>query len=75
MIMTFNKEKGTVRPYKMQWNKDDIIFTEVTYHHLIKQGIQLIHVFHVTDGTMDYRLHLDTQTLHWKLMEVSDGNS
>jgi len=74
MLTIFDKDRGKVVPYKMRWKNEDIIFKEVTYHHMTRQGRQILHVFHVTDGIMDFRLHLDTQNLHWKLMEVSDGN-
>lgn len=75
IITVYNKDKASVVPYKMKWKNNEIVFNEVTYHHLVRQGRLIIHVFHVTDGTMDYRLHLHTDTLHWKLIEVSDGNS
>ena len=75
MMLAYNKDKGTVKPHIMKWKQQYITIQEVTYHHLIKKGRELIHVFHATDGHLDFRLHLDTQTLHWKLMEVSDGNS
>lgn len=75
MLLAYNKETGIVKPHIMRWNKKYITFKEVTYHHLIKKGRTAIHVFHVTDGTLDFRLHFDTQTLHWKLKEVTDGNS
>lgn len=75
MMLVFNKDKSIVKPYKMRWGEKYVTFTEVTYHHIIRKGMDLTHVFHVTDGSMDYRLHLDTRSLHWKLMEVSDGNS
>lgn len=74
VLSIYNKDTGVVKPHKMRWKNDYINFTETTYHHLVKQGRHMFHVFHVTDGTMDFRLHLDTQTLHWKLIEVSDGN-
>jgi len=75
MLLAYNKEKGVVKPHLMRWKNRYIPIKEVTYHHLVKSGRELTHVFHVTDGAMDYRLHLNTLTLHWKLVEVSDGNS
>jgi hypothetical protein len=33
----------------------------------------LLHYFSVTDGTLDFRLQCDTDTLHWTLEEVTDG--
>jgi len=74
VVSVYNKDKGSVKPFKMRWKTHDIVFSEVTYHHLVREGRNILHVFHVTDGVMDYRLHLDTQTLHWKLIEISDGN-
>lgn len=75
VISIYNKDNASVMPYRMKWRNNYIVFKEVAYHHLVRQGRLIIHVFHVTDGSMDYRLHLYTDTLHWKLIEVSDGNS
>ena len=75
MITVFNKDTGIVKPHKMRWGNRYIDITEVTYHHLIKEGKKIFHVFHVTDGNLDYRLHCNTENLHWQLIEVSDGNS
>jgi hypothetical protein len=49
------------------------IITNVGLHHTYRSGRTLIHIFSVTDDTMFYRLELNTETLHWLLTEVSDG--
>jgi hypothetical protein len=75
VITSFNREKGFVMPRKIRWQGRDYIIKNVSYHHKIKEGRKLIHIFHVTDGVLDFRLKLDTENLFWILEEVCDGTS
>lgn len=74
VVMIFSQKNNKAYPYKMLWRQSEIIFSEITYHHLVREGRVVSHIFHATDNTNDYKLILDTQTLNWKLIEVSDGN-
>ena len=73
VICSYNNENGTVIPRRIYWRKRNYVITQLTYHHKIKQGRTLLHIFHVTDGTMDFSLNLDTDNLHWTLEEICDG--
>ena len=75
VITSFNREKCFVMPCKIRWQGRDYIIKAVSYHHKIKEGKKLIHIFHVTDGVLDFRLRLDTENLFWILEEVCDGTS
>lgn len=74
-LTSYNRETGKVTPKKIRWQGREIIFQKCSYHHKIWQGRILLHIFHVTDGTIDYRLQLNTDTLQTVLEEISDGGT
>lgn len=73
IVTSYNRSNGLAMPCKMRWQGREYFFEKLTYHHKIREGRTLLHIFHVTDGTTDFRLHFDTDTLHWFLKEVCDG--
>ncbi len=75
VITAYDRMKGSVMPRKMRWQGRDYLFTKLTYHHKIREGRTILHIFHVTDGCEDFRLRLDTDSLQWVLEEVCDGTS
>jgi len=75
VISSYDRMKGFVMPKKMRWQGKDYILIKLTYHHKIREGRNIQHIFHVTDGSMDFRLRLDSETLHWTLEEVTDGTA
>lgn len=75
VITLFNRETREVTPKKIRWQGRDYLITRLTYHHKIKQGRTTLHIFHVTDDNLDFRLSLDTENLQWTLEEVCDGTS
>lgn len=75
VLMSYDREKNTVMPRKMRWQGRDYVFTKLSYHHRIRAGRTLLHIFHVTDGASDFRLRFDTDTLHFTLEEICDGNT
>ncbi len=75
MITSYNHEKNKAVPYKMRWRLRDYFIKKIAYHHTIREGRNLFHIFHVSDGNLDFRLKFDTENLDWVLEEVSDGNS
>lgn len=75
VITLFDCEKRVVLPKKIRWQGRDYFILKLSYHHKIKQGTITFHIFHVTDGNMDFRLSLNTDNLHWTLEEVCDGTT
>jgi len=75
VVMVSSKKHNKAYPYKMRWKEREIVFSETTYHHMIREGRLVSHIFHTTDKITDYKLSFDTQNLSWRLLEVSDGNS
>lgn len=73
VITVYSRETGQVIPRKIRWQGRDYLIKQLTYYHRIRQGRLLLHIFHVTDGIIDFRLSFNSETLHWKLEEVSDG--
>ena len=76
VIVSYNRETGKVTPRKMRWQGREYFFTDKpSYLYKAREGRNIIHVFHMTDGSMDFKLRLDSETLHWTLMEVTDGTA
>jgi hypothetical protein len=73
VIVTFNK-KGTINnlcyPYKMNWEGQEIKFTELGLRHPTSKGQRMIHVFDMSDGHSDYRLEFDAEGLAWTLSTI-----
>ena len=69
-------DSGTnqVIPKHLKWQGRLHTINQIGLHHTYRTGRTLIHVFSVTDGTMFFRLELNTENLHWLLTEVSDGH-
>jgi hypothetical protein len=72
VVFVYNAADGSIMPRKLQWRNREYILTKLGYHHAVRQGRTLMHIFHVTDDTTAFRLRLDTETLHWILEEVYD---
>jgi len=70
---TFDSEKRTVRPRALVWNGRLYGVVKVGLHHKFRQGRTLYHVFSVASKSMFFRLVLNTENLHWRLEEISDG--
>jgi hypothetical protein len=73
ILMLYNRQSRQVKPEQMRWQGRLVKFSRLAFHHTIREGKKLIHIFSVSNGTMDFRLSLDTETLFWTLEEVSDG--
>lgn len=75
VISAYSQEKERFIPYKMRWRLRDYFIKRLAYHHKIREGRTLYHIFHVTDGNLDFKMSFDTETLSWILEEVSDGSA
>jgi len=73
VLSIYERLGARVMPAKIKWNGRVYKITKLGFHHKVKIGQTLNHIFSVTDGKMFFRLRLDTDTLHWFLEEVSDG--
>lgn len=71
--LVFNCEKLKVFPKSIIWNKRIYPILKVGLHHTYHEGRTLYHVFSVVSETLFFRLVLNTDDLHWKVEEISDG--
>lgn len=70
---TFDSDKRQVTPKALVWNGRLYGIKKVGLHHKFKQGRTLFHVFSVASKSMFFRIVLNTDNLHWRLEEISDG--
>ncbi len=75
VISSYSHEKNRFILYKIRWRLRDYFIKKLAYHHKIREGRELLHIFHVTDGNLDFKLQFNTENLNWILEEVSDGNA
>lgn len=71
--LLFNHLKRSVSPTSLYWRGRRYTITQIGLHHCLREGRVLLHVFSVSDGTTAFKLELNTETLGWKLLEVSDN--
>jgi len=75
VVMYYSARKRLAVPYLIMWQGKEYKIGKIGYHHTIKNGTVLHHIFELVDEeeTLWFRLNLDTSNLHWKLEQVSDG--
>lgn len=60
-------------PKWVKWKNKVYKIEKVGLHHTFREGRVLYHIFSVATKTLFMKLKLDTETLNWKLEEISDG--
>lgn len=73
VVTSYNHAKREVRPISLTWAGRLYPIVKVGLRHTYRQGSTRYHVFSVTSRNLFFRLILDTETLNWRLFEVSDG--
>ncbi|MCR4263394.1 MAG: hypothetical protein NUV98_01585 [Candidatus Roizmanbacteria bacterium] len=74
ILSIYDPQTGTTTPYRMKWRNHVHDITQVTYYHSERLGRTVLHIFHLTDGNLDFKVVLNSETLSWILKEVSDGS-
>jgi len=73
VLATFGSGLNPCRPIRFRRNNGrEIDVTEIGLRHPNMQGKRMVHIFDVTDGTADYRLEFDAESLTWRLTRESD---
>ena len=72
-VLVAYKTGARAVPTAMSWQGRLYRFNKLGFIHPQREGRKLLHIFTVSDGAMTYRLEFDTESLNWKLTEVSDG--
>ena len=73
VLFVYNRETGKKMPQKIRWQGRDYMMTKLGYSHKEWEGKTRIHVFHVNNDTLAFKLKFNTEFLEWHLIEVSDG--
>lgn len=71
--LVFDHKSLQVYPKWVTWNGRLYPIIKIGFHHTFRQGRTLYHVFSVASKTLFFRLVLNTESLHWKLEEISNG--
>ena len=71
--LIFDSKTGSVAPKVLIWNGRAYSIIKVGLHHTYRRGRTLYHVFSVAGETLFFRLVLNSENLHWRLEEISDG--
>ena len=76
VILSYDSNNRHIQPYRLNWNGRDYLLGKVDFHHKTRDGKNLIHHFSLADvdGTVYFKIALDTSNLHWKLEEYMYGN-
>lgn len=74
VITIYRKTGAIVMPYKMRWNGREYFIKKLGYHHKVKEGKTIIHIFSCSDDSLAFRLRFNSDTLSWILEEVLDCN-
>ena len=75
VVMYYSARHRLALPHMIRWQNKDYQVGKIGYHHSVKEGVTLHHIFELVDAdkTLWFRLDLNTANLHWKLDAVSDG--
>jgi len=75
VVMYYSARKRLALPHLVSWQNREYFVGKIGYHHTVKDGQTLHHIFELVDKeqTIWFRLNLDTSNLHWLLEAVSDG--
>jgi len=73
--LIYDSTTRRVMPKSIVWNGRIYKIIKVGLHHTYRTGRVLFHVFSAVSDTLFFRLVLNTETLHWRLEEIGDGES
>jgi hypothetical protein len=71
--VSFDHTKNKISPRWVLWEGRLHAIINIGLHHTFREGRTLYHVFSVASKTLFFRLVFNTENLHWKLEEISDG--
>jgi hypothetical protein len=71
--LVFNHQRRQVYPLSLIWDGRQYPVVKIGLHHTFRLGRTLFHVFSVASNSLFFRLVFDTDTLFWRLEQISDG--
>lgn len=75
VISLYDAHRHALTPKKLQWKGREYSITQFGYHHKVRIGKTLMHIFTVATDTLCFKLRLDTDTLDWILEEVYEASA
>ena len=75
VVMYYSARRKQALPHTISWQNKEYFVGKIGYHHTVRDGATLHHIFELVDReqALWFRLNLDTSNLHWTLEAVSDG--
>ena len=75
VVMYYSARQRLAVPHLISWQNKEYPVGKIGYHHTIREGQTLHHIYELVDKQQSlwFRLNLDTSNLHWRLEAVSDG--
>jgi hypothetical protein len=75
VVMYYSARQRAAAPHLISWQNREYPVGKIGYHHTVREGQTLHHIFELVDkaGVLWFRLNLNTSNLHWTLEAVSDG--
>lgn len=75
VVMYYSARKRVAVPHLISWQNKEYKVGKIGYHHTVKDGAVLYHIFELVDdqSTLWFRLNFNTANLHWQLEQISDG--
>ena len=75
VVMYYSAKKREALPWRISWHNKVYAVGKIGYHHKVKSGDTLHHIFELVhkEQTLWFRLNLDTSNLHWTLEAIHDG--
>jgi len=75
VVLYYSAKKREALPLLIRWQNKDYTVGKLGYHHKVKVGDTVHHIFEVVDkeNALWFRLNLDTSNLHWTLEATHDG--
>lgn len=75
VLAVFDHEIENIIIHKVRWNGRVYNISKMGYQYKQRIGRNHLHIFHVNNESIHFKLQFDTEHLAWYLIEVSDGNT
>lgn len=73
VVAIYDRIRNEITPWRIRWQGKMYTISQIGFHHTVKVGQTLQHIFSVTDGRTAFRITHDSDTLRWILQEITEG--
>lgn len=73
--LVFDHKRRLTYPKHILWEGKIYLVTKIGLHHTYRLGRTLFHVFSVETPALFFKLVFNTDTLHWSVEEIADGET